>query len=297
MRRIAIACVVAPLIAVTQPATEQAKYVRLNQATHDVDIAFPERLGAKDFDQNPGPLRTLTVVLANHSEPTFQTTLKEASGTVGYRYLARNGDAARQAITRIYVVLPTLVSDAVCQAPLGWTCMETIPTPTDERALYYVTPKGLFVRLVTPLGPGNAAIGAGGAIEFEIRSKALPGLVRAYVQSGFVDEPSDLPGDVRTELEPYLRIDASTRRCVIVGPVFDAGTTISAMARQLKRSIEQLISERVLNRQSDFVKAADSVLSSAEETNSRQQVPQLGPRTDIEKSIDAVIQYDVGGAR
>jgi hypothetical protein len=160
---------VSGLLALATPVAEQAKYVHFNPATQDVDIAFPERLEAKDFDQNSGPLKKITVVLANHSEPTFKATVEAGSGTVTYRYVVHNGGSAREAITRIYMVVPSSATDAECSGvPKGWTCMSPIPTPADERALYYVKPEGLFVRQVTPQGRGNggwpAALKPGGTM-------------------------------------------------------------------------------------------------------------------------------------
>src|ERR1051326_23368 len=49
--------------------TAQGRYVHLDRDTGDINISFPERLGAPDFENDPGPTRTVSLVLPNRSFP------------------------------------------------------------------------------------------------------------------------------------------------------------------------------------------------------------------------------------
>jgi hypothetical protein len=294
---VACAALATALLTNSARLVAQDKYVRLDPVTHDVDIAFPERLDFKDFAQNPGPLKTMTMVLASHSEPTFQTTVEAVSGTVTYRYVLRNGQTARQAINRIYMIVPTGVGELGCSAPPGWICLDPIATPSDERALYYVSPRGLFVRVATPLGRGNTSLKPGGTMDFELRSKAFPGFVRTYVESGFVNAPDDLPGAVAAELQRYLTIGRSLRRELVVGPAFPAGTRVRVMATSLENALRQLAAEGLVDRHSAFVGEALSILHAAERSDTSQDAPRSFPNTDVERDIDTVMRYTIANAR
>jgi hypothetical protein len=277
-------------------AQTQRHYVRIDPTTGDLDVTFYERVGMPDFRENSGPLRSLHVVLANHSIPRFVVRVTPATGGYDYAYELQNGDGARQNINGWYLVVPPATHIDGCHAPTNWVCLPAVETPADPRALYYLDPPGIFLRWATPSRndhPGPATLQSGQRAAFAVSASWLPGYVRAFVESGFVQEPSDIPEVVWTELRPFMTLEGSTQRQLVVGPAFPPGSRPSAMAGSLIAAVRQQITNGELRADSQFVVAALDILTRVAQTDQRSAPPTTQPSGAAEQQLETAIRIDV----
>jgi hypothetical protein len=278
------------------------KYVHVDAATGDLVISYPERLGAEDFADNPGPIKTLRYVLPNKILPIVRVSVrKDTRGGFVYDYSIQDGASVEQPITAWFLALdsPDFVTE---KSGSGlWKGLQTPrPTPANPAVPFHLEPPA-YLLLWFPRGTGRAGSATSGAIQpseaatFNIRSPARPGFVRAFFDGQNRGDPTeDMPDDVAREIEPFLRLENKTKRRML-GPAFALNTPTNLIAMRLRESAEQLIQEREVDSQSPFVREAITYLAARSSAESKPVSIrfQNKPTNEAEHELEMAIQLDM----
>ena len=161
---------------------------------------------------------------------------------------------------------PTRGSLVVGKSALVETLVDTSSIHIQStRAVLYKSSRVFFPladRARTGGTPCSTGILPGSTATFKLAGPAKPGFLRAFFQGMDHGDPrGDMPNEVALEIEPYLTLEGSSQRRLLLGPAFALNVARNMMARSLANSVKQLFAERQMNPDSAFLREAMEILS------------------------------------
>lgn len=285
-----------------------------DELTGEYIVRYPIGLGTEfvsdsEFDE-------FRFALSNLSHPMveFNVGYRPASEEYIYTYSLYNGKSAMRPIRMWYLVTP-INDDSLELAHSIWYSHPTevlidLPAVAPQAALYWDI-EGPELRRISPLGRWAMWSSRGHDQEiqpekqldsFVAKSQFRPGWTTAFVAGGeYMSIPwreDGIPEQVRNELGGILQRAENTFSAVpVIGPMFRADHSASAVARNWIQGVRVLIEFGYVSEQSSFVKELLEVLELVQVSeDSKQPIVESAPSNEYEVLLIETVEMAFGSS-
>lgn len=232
-------------------------YVYLDPGAGQIVLNYPEGLDQPGFERQTAIQKVERFNLNNQVDALIVATVQENKGQLSYRYRIENSKKARQSISSIKLVTPTLRDADSISEPTHWA--------KDVHPAYFsALPMGIGQTPGTMLSwsvDGQGVVPGSEQGGFQINSVLTPGFVWAYVQNGMpFSLPSDTPSSVLKQAAPMFQLGNNSQSVLTIAPKFFPGTDKLRIVADFHFGINHLLRNGQLNPDSPAIRGSLEVL-------------------------------------